>query len=333
MSELFDLDVAWEQAVAARARGDTGAEATALTLLEQALYDDGRGKEASEVGRQVIELAKPCSEKRKILQLRYELWMRRGEWLEQTAGSLQPGGEIAGLEAAHSAYCQALSTLEAIGDGPELLREQARQRAEAVDRRRREQQDAADRRREREQAAWNKEQLGYDRYMVLPGPGPAHLAETIIVGFLAVKVLGPFLEAWAKKLGERSGESTARALGRIRIRHGKETQLEASVPGTHTPTVLVLPGQLSDSAKLAIIDLDPALEGVRGQTLYWCQSERAFLSLDGLFSAFRARHPEVTIDESGQSASWSDDDGPHTLSRGSMSRLWMIQYLETHFDR
>jgi len=40
-------------------------------------------------------------------------------------------------------------------------------------------------------------------------PGDAQTIETIVAGFVAIKVLGPFLEAWAKKLGEQFGESTA----------------------------------------------------------------------------------------------------------------------------
>lgn len=48
-------------------------------------------------------------------------------------------------------------------------------------------------------------------------------------------------------------------------------------------------------------------------------------------AAFRARHPEVTIADTGCYASWFDDDGPHTASYESADRL--IDYLEARFDR
>jgi hypothetical protein len=84
---------------------------------------------------------------------------------------------------------------------------------------------------------------------------------------------------------------------------------------------------------LALIDLDPAAEAVRGQILYWSEREGTWLSLQGRFAAFRARHPEVTVSDGSQSASWSDAGGPHTLSYGSMGPLWLIGPLEDQFDR
>lgn len=53
--------------------------------------------------------------------------------------------------------------------------------------------------------------------------------------------------------------------------------------------------------------------------------------LDDRIADFRARHPEVTIGENDQSASWFDDDGPQAVSYGSADRL--IDYLEARFDR
>jgi len=80
--------------------------------------------------------------------------------------------------------------------------------------------------------------------------------ETVIVGFVALKVLGPFAEAFAKKLGELLAERTERAVGRIQlIRRNRRPHIfkvEMS-PGT---TILVLPEDLDDEAKLAILDLD-----------------------------------------------------------------------------
>lgn len=47
--------------------------------------------------------------------------------------------------------------------------------------------------------------------------------------------------------------------------------------------------------------------------------------------AFRARHPQVTIADTGRFASWYDDDGPQKASYASPERL--IRYLEARFDR
>lgn len=173
------------QVVAARAQDDTSAEARALSLLERALYEEGRGEEAPEIGRQVIDRARRYPDGREILQSRFETWMRYGVRLEEDAD----GGSFYLLELAHDAYCQALAALDALADAPESLKEEARTRAKALSLR---------------QPAYS-----------LPG---GEVAETVVVGFLAVKVLGPFLEEWARKLGEQFGESTVRALGRIRVR-------------------------------------------------------------------------------------------------------------------
>jgi hypothetical protein len=101
---------------------------------------------------------------------------------------------------------------------------------------------------------------------------PGSLFEEILVGFLAVKFLGPFLEAFAGKLGEQFGESAVRALGRIRVTRRRDTDsrnLEIDDPNTGSPTVLVLPEDFTEEAQLALIELDVAAEEVRGTTLRW----------------------------------------------------------------
>jgi hypothetical protein len=165
-----------------------------------------------------------------------------------------------------------------------------------------------------------------------------HLVAAITVatsGFLAVKMLGPFVEEWAKILGKHLGESTIRTLGRIRAdrtndRTTHETaMLEASLPGS--PTILVFQHPLSDPAKQAILDLDPADKAVCGQTLYWSETAGAWLSFQDWFAAFRTGHPEFKVEKGGRLVSWADKDGPHTLSSESLT--WMMAYLETRFDR
>lgn len=53
--------------------------------------------------------------------------------------------------------------------------------------------------------------------------------------------------------------------------------------------------------------------------------------VDDRISDFRERHPEVTIGENDQRATWFDDDGPQSASYGSPDRL--MDYLEARFDR
>lgn len=60
---------------------------------------------------------------------------------------------------------------------------------------------------------------------------------------------------------------------------------------------------------------------------YPTRLERALERLDD----FKARHPEITVHENGQSASWFDDDGPQRIRNDSPEHL--AGYLEAKFDR
>jgi hypothetical protein len=99
----------------------------------------------------------------------------------------------------------------------------------------------------------------------------ADLFVELAVGFVTVKFLGPFAEAFAAKLGESLGESAARAIGRLRLlrnhRHAR-TDLDVVLPGS-ARTTLVLPADFTDAARLAAIDLDMNAEDVRGAELHW----------------------------------------------------------------
>jgi hypothetical protein len=338
MSEtLFGLDMAWDQVVAARGQNDTSAEAKSLSLLEQELHDVGRHREADLVGEQAVDLAERCLDRREILLARADLWMRRGARFEELGvnGYYHSLRDFKSLrEAARDAYIEARKTFYMVADAPEQI-EEAHQHIQAVDQRVWPREAAL----KAELEARRRSDSSRARARS-SGPGPSReTVELVIAGFLAVKALGPFVEEWAKTLGGRLGESTVRALARIRLRRVGETrqgvtvggtQLEASVPGTYSPTVLVLPNPLSDAAKLAVFDFDPADEAVRGKTLYWSERDGEWLSLQERFTRFRARHPEVTVSEDGQHASWTEHDGPHSV--GCESLPWMIGYLEAKFD-
>ncbi|UJB44884.1 DUF2786 domain-containing protein [Streptomyces sp. A1-5] len=107
-----------------------------------------------------------------------------------------------------------------------------------------------------------------------PDDAPARLTGVPVVelacGFVAVKFLGPFVESFAGKLGERLGESTVTATGRLRLlwhRRSGRRDLDVLTPGERT--TLVLPDDFDDAARLAAIDLDLGADGVRGAELHW----------------------------------------------------------------
>ena len=88
-------------------------------------------------------------------------------------------------------------------------------------------------------------------------------------GFVVLKFLGPFAEAFATTLGGRLGESTARAIGRLRLlwNHADDRrELDVVLPAGDRTTV-VLPDELTDAARSALIELD--VTAVRGTELHW----------------------------------------------------------------
>jgi hypothetical protein len=312
-TEMSDLDTAWEQVVAARACDDASAEARTLTLLARALHQAGRSAEACAVGEEVIDRARHCLDEREILMQLHGISMQCVAWQEEAAQSSDwygstDGGDPDLLRSAHAAYRQALPALDALADAPEPLKEEARARATAV---------------------YRSPPRPPDGY----GPGGLEVAEVVIAGFLAVKVLGPFLEAWATKLGELAGESTARVLGRVHIKkitHSysgwgagelpeDRTELVAPFPNTF-PIILVLPRHLSDAAKLALIDLNPADRAVGGETLYWCADAGAWLS-----EQKRAARGCPTCQHPDNGATCSPAPrrrGRHTGARGQRPSSW-----------
>ena len=107
--------------------------------------------------------------------------------------------------------------------------------------------------------------------------GGHQIIEEIAAGFLALKLLGPFAEAFASKLGERLGESAAAAVSRVRLfGRGGGSQKELVVEDATTNTVVVIPEQLTDDARLALIDLDLTRDGVRGEILHWSPGSKTW---------------------------------------------------------
>ncbi|KAF2776541.1 hypothetical protein [Streptomyces sp. OM5714] len=89
-------------------------------------------------------------------------------------------------------------------------------------------------------------------------------------GYVAVKFVGPFVESFAGKLGERLSESAVAAAGRLRLlwdRRSGRRELDVLTPDGRT--TLVLPDDFDDAARLAAIELDLGADGVRGAELHW----------------------------------------------------------------
>jgi len=270
---IFEIDAAWQALTKARGQGDNGAESIALTVLGQALVEAGR-EDALFFEQQAIRFGA----KEDQLFAQAEVLLRRAEALEamgstalrqvedrslseMTPLELSAGPGVAGgyqrsqdqiIDDAARAYWRAAGRLRRLG---------ARRAAEAAQQR----SDELLRRTPPEagRAAASSVELG-----------------TLAVGFMALKLLGPFLEAFAKKLGDQLGESVARALGRVRLArwHTGAHELEAELPG---PTVLrfELPEDFTDAAKLAIIEFDLATHP-SSVTLHWNQAMAAWQEED-----------------------------------------------------
>lgn len=87
----------------------------------------------------------------------------------------------------------------------------------------------------------------------------------------SVKGFGPFLEAFATKLGEALGESTAAAFGRLKPhkwRRPGHATVTAELPDRGEVTVVLSP-DTPDEARLALLDLDLTAAALRGKTLCW----------------------------------------------------------------
>ena len=97
--------------------------------------------------------------------------------------------------------------------------------------------------------------------------------EIVVEGFVAIKLLGPFIEEFAKKLGEQLGESAAGALKRIRLRGGRNDggPTELIVGAGAARTIFILPAGDPDSAKRAIMDFDFTAPETHGQVMLWSE--------------------------------------------------------------
>jgi hypothetical protein len=116
------------------------------------------------------------------------------------------------------------------------------------------------------------------------GPRPQEISGgTYLAGFtalVAAKGLAPFLEAFAKKLGEALGESTTAAFARLRSVKGRNaTVVQAELP-QHAKVAFVLDPDTPDEARLALLDLDVTAPELRGKILRWNSEANAWLDIE-----------------------------------------------------
>ena len=90
------------------------------------------------------------------------------------------------------------------------------------------------------------------------------IAEVVVAGgFLT------FMRGYIDELGKRAGDSTADWLKRIRLRWTPKGKAVLEVPVNGVETTFEVDDDMSDEAKLALIDLDLTSDDVRGHKLKW----------------------------------------------------------------
>jgi hypothetical protein len=106
--------------------------------------------------------------------------------------------------------------------------------------------------------------------------GAVHLEVLeVAVGGGALWFLGKLADAYVSRIAERLAESTAKAAERIRLRRSPANDcVTIEIPGG--TTTIMLPESLTDEAREAFIDLDPAADGIGGKLLYWDQDALAW---------------------------------------------------------
>lgn len=198
-----EIDTAFEALNDARERKDDDAAAMALTCLSQALLESDRFSEARILHEQAV--AVDCGPAVRSAQA--QLLMRRG--LAQAAGATEGSYQA---DYALYAFWRARELYRLAGSPDEA--EQAHREAERM------------------------------RWLSRPHKRIRGVGEIEIVatGFVALKVLGPFLEAFSAKLGQELGESTARAISRIKLTHrrGEDRPLsEQQEAAANQPVVVI----------------------------------------------------------------------------------------------
>jgi hypothetical protein len=80
------------------------------------------------------------------------------------------------------------------------------------------------------------------------GPPSPKIVGEVIAGYLAIKALGPFLHAFATKLGEQLGEATGRAVSRLYLRRRPHVRDQVEVEAG-TKTIVILSDPFTDNER------------------------------------------------------------------------------------
>jgi hypothetical protein len=106
-------------------------------------------------------------------------------------------------------------------------------------------------------------------------PGDPEVVEIV----LASAILGqPFWKAYCTELGKRLGGSTADWAARIRARNRRRGKADMIIPVDGAVTIIEISNELTDEARLALIELDPTAEGVHGQRMKWDTEAQAWIA-------------------------------------------------------
>jgi hypothetical protein len=105
---------------------------------------------------------------------------------------------------------------------------------------------------------------------------------SVIFEVVAAGTLGPLVTAFCTELGRRLGGTVADWSGRMHLRRkaNSSATTELVVETGSVSTVIEVGEDLSDEAKLALLDLDVESNGIRGKRLEWDEQVRAWLPKD-----------------------------------------------------
>ncbi|KUN90391.1 hypothetical protein [Streptomyces caeruleatus] len=118
-----------------------------------------------------------------------------------------------------------------------------------------------------------KDSHASDLYGPMPSP-------EMIVTVLGSAAIGPFVMAFATKLGERLGASVNIRLPRRRRSSGDQVEFVVtsdSLPTNRSSVTVEVAAELTDEARLALIELDVRRPELWGHHLRWDEGVKAWL--------------------------------------------------------
>jgi hypothetical protein len=104
----------------------------------------------------------------------------------------------------------------------------------------------------------------------------------VIFGAFSAATFGPMLAAFCTELGKRLGGSAADWASRVQVHHAKNDPGKADlvVEAADAVTAIEISEDLTDDAKLALLDLDIDNKAIRGHRLRWDDHAAAWTVVD-----------------------------------------------------